>query len=58
MTKIRIYRAYTKYGNDFSYSSKYRKGSKGNEQDLLNELKKLYDKYMSIKDITLIVLEY
>lgn len=50
----RIYKAYTHFGNDIVYESYGRKNSKENKQDLSNELKRKYGKYISLKDVVYI----
>lgn len=47
----RIYTAYTRFGNTLDYGSYGRKNSKENIQDLSNELKRHYGKYISLKDV-------
>lgn len=47
----RTYKAYTRFGNDIVYESYGRKNSKENKQDLSNELKRKYGKYISLKDV-------
>ena len=47
----RTYKAYTRFGNEVTYGSYGRKKSKENKQDLSNELKRHYGKYISLKDV-------
>lgn len=47
----RTYKAYTRFGNEVTYGSYGRKNSKENKQDLSNELKRHYEKYISLKDV-------
>ena len=47
----RTYKAYTRFGNEVTYGSYGRKNSKENKQDLSNELKRKYGKYISLKDV-------
>lgn len=47
----RTYKAYTRFGNEVTYGSYGRKNSKENKQDLSNELKRHYGKYISLKDV-------
>lgn len=48
----RIYKAYTRFGNEIVYGSCGRKNSKENKQDLLNALRRYYGKYIGLKDVT------
>lgn len=48
----RIYKAYTRFGNEIEYGSYGRKNSKENKQDLLIALKWAYGKYICLKDVT------
>lgn len=50
----RIYKAYTRFGNEVIYGSFGRKNSKENKKDLSNELKSCYGKYITLKDVTYI----
>ena len=50
----RIYKAYTRFGNEVVYESYGRKNSKENKQDLSNELKRHYGKYITLKDVTFV----
>lgn len=50
----RIYKAYTRFGNEVTYGSFGRKNSKENKQDLLIALKWAYGKYITLKDVTFI----
>lgn len=47
----RTYKAYTRFVNEVTYGSYGRKNSKENKQDLSNELKRHYGKYISLKDV-------